>query len=146
MGIESGWIEIAYTLIKLAIAGVCGAIIGLEYKNSSVVFVIVLVSLGSALFTLVPLSVEFGMMGGLSPGLIYPVVISVGLITTGVILKSHEIQTGLKMGTAIWIAGAVGLAVGAGVYFPAVIVTLIGYILIGKIEPLNDYDKKSDRY
>ncbi|MGD9899944.1 MAG: MgtC/SapB family protein [Calditrichaceae bacterium] len=146
MGIDSGWIEIAYMLIKLAIAGLCGAIIGLEYKSNPAAYVIVLISLGSAVFTLVPLSVEFGVMTGLPSGLISPVVVSIGLITAGVIIKNQDIRTGLKLGAAIWIAGAVGLAVGAGVYIPAVIVTLIGYVLIGKMEPLQGKDTESEGF
>ncbi|MGD9487660.1 MAG: MgtC/SapB family protein [Calditrichaceae bacterium] len=146
MSIDSGWIEIAYMLIKLAIAGLCGAIIGLEYKSNPTTYVIVLISVGSAVFTMVPLSNGFGVMTGPQSGLISPVVVSIGLITAGVIVKNHDIRAGLKMGAAMWISGAVGLAVGAGAYIPAVIVTLIGYVLIGKMEPVEDKDSDSDRF
>jgi len=96
----------------------------------------ILVSSGAALFTLVSIY-------GFSDAVIdisrvaAGVVVGVGFIGAGVILRGQreEEVAGLTTAATIWITAAIGLAAGAGMYLVSVIATaiIIGVLLLPKI-------------
>jgi putative Mg2+ transporter-C (MgtC) family protein len=96
----------------------------------------ILVSSGAALFTLVSIY-GFGNVGVDISRVAAGVVIGVGFIGAGVILRGQreEEVAGLTTATTIWITAAVGLAAGAGMYLIAVIATAVtvGVLFLPKV-------------
>jgi len=96
----------------------------------------ILVSSGAALFTLVSI---YGFSGGEADisRVAAGVVLGVGFIGAGVILRGQreEEVAGLTTAATIWVTAAIGLAAGAGMYLVSVIATavIVGILLLPKI-------------
>lgn len=113
--------------LRLLISFVLGSAIGLEREYNSKAAglrTMIMICLGSTIFT------EISMfMGGNSPDRIASnIVTGVGFLGAGVIFKDGLSVSGITTATTIWIAAALGMAVGAGEYFIAVVST--GVIII----------------
>lgn len=113
--------------LQLLISFILGAAIGLEREYNSKAAglrTMIMICLGSTIFT------ELSMMlGGDNPDRIAAnIVTGVGFLGAGVIFKDGLSITGITTATTIWIAAALGMAVGAGEYFIAVVST--GVIII----------------
>ncbi len=96
-----------------------------------------LVGLGSALFVLLPL--QAGMPLADVSRVIQGVATGIGFLGAGAILKlSEERQIkGLTTAAGIWLTAAVGVAAGAGWYWPALLAVLLGWVvlrLLGRLE------------
>jgi putative Mg2+ transporter-C (MgtC) family protein len=119
-------------LIKVALAVVCGGILGMErqYKNKTAGFrTVILICLGSAIFTMV--AQHAGQVANLN------IVTGVGFIGAGVIFKDNISVSGLTTAAVIWISAAIGMADGAGNYmlaFLSTVVTLIVLVLFNILE------------
>jgi putative Mg2+ transporter-C (MgtC) family protein len=96
----------------------------------------ILVSSGAALFTLVSIYGFSGTMVDISR-VAAGVVVGVGFIGAGVILRGQreEEVAGLTTAATIWVTAGIGLAAGAGMYLFSVIVTAVavGILLLPKI-------------
>jgi len=67
------------------------------------------------------------------------IVAGIGFLGTGVIIKSGRVVRGLTTAACLWMVAGVGMAVGTGLYVPAVIVTIIALfnlLLLKQIERL----------
>jgi putative Mg2+ transporter-C (MgtC) family protein len=102
-----------------------------------------LVGLGSAAFFLIFIEFAMGPLKDaerLSPDptrLFQGVITGIGFLGAGAIIQGGSGVRGLTTGTGIWIAGAIGLACGAGYYLIAgtvTLFTLIVLIIVGGIE------------
>ena len=122
---------------RLLVAGVLGAIIGLdrEYRAKEAGFrTHFLVALGSALFMIVSKYGFWGILGdtgiGLDPSRIAAQVVSgIGFLGAGTIIIQKLFVRGLTTAAGIWATSAIGLAVGAGQYWlgiSAMLLTLLG--------------------
>jgi putative Mg2+ transporter-C (MgtC) family protein len=127
-------------LVRLVIASALGGLLGFERQHEGKAAGIrthMLVGLGSALFTLVPL--QLGMDLGNVGRVIQGIAAGIGFLGAGTILKqteSHEIK-GLTTAAGIWLTAAVGVAVGAGrIGIAALSVALALFILyvLGQLE------------
>ena len=126
----------AGTAVKIAIrlraAAALGAVVGLEREvrgRAAGLRTHMLVSLGAALFTLVPMSANDGshlaeIVKGVAAG--------VGFLGAGAILKQPDEQKirGLTTAAGIWLTAAVGLAAGAGAIVPAAAATLMSWVIL----------------
>ncbi|MBQ8888789.1 MAG: MgtC/SapB family protein [Bacteroidaceae bacterium] len=124
-------------ILRLFIAGVLGALVGLdrEYRAKEAGYrTHFLVALGSALLMIVS---QYGfneLLGkpgiGLDPSRIAAQVVSgIGFIGAGTIILHKQIVRGLTTAAGIWATSAIGLAIGAGMYkvgIAATFLTLIG--------------------
>lgn len=128
-------------IIRLIVAGVMGALIGLdrEYRAKDAGYrTHFLVSLGSALIMIVSqygFTEVLGKMGvGLDPSRIAAQVVSgIGFIGAGTIILNKQIVRGLTTAAGIWVTAGIGLSIGAGMYWmgiSATILTLIGLELL----------------
>ena len=122
---------------RLLVAGVLGAIIGLdrEYRAKEAGFrTHFLVALGSALFMIVSKYGFWDILGntgiGLDPSRIAAQVVSgIGFLGAGTIIIQKLFVRGLTTAAGIWATSAIGLAVGAGQYWlgiSAMLLTLLG--------------------
>lgn len=72
------------------------------------------------------------------------IVVGIGFLGAGVIIKSGRVVRGLTTAACLWLVAGVGMAIGAGLYVPAVMVTIIAMfnlLLLKQIERLIRKDK-----
>lgn len=114
-------------LLKLLLAFVFGALIGFERERRNRPAGLrthILVSVGAALITLI--SIEFFMKYGESPSRIASnIVVGIGFLGAGTIMKEGLTVRGLTTAASIWMASAIGIACGLGYYYPAALTTAI---------------------
>lgn len=132
----SPWVE-AILRVLLAVALAAG--IGYQRERAGKAAgmrTLILVGAGAALFTVVS-TFGFGAEGVDISRVAAGVVVGVGFIGAGVILRGQreEEVAGLTTAATIWVTAAIGLAAGAGMYLVAVIVTavIVGILLLPKI-------------
>lgn len=119
-------------LIKIGMAVLCGGLLGIErqYKNKTAGFrTIILITLGSALFTMVAQHAGLGVN--------INVITGIGFIGAGVVFKDNIGVSGLTTASVIWVAAAIGMAIGAGdfeIALASTIVTLLVLILFSLLE------------
>jgi len=121
-------------LVKIAVAILCGGILGIErqYKNKTAGFrTIILITLGSAIFTLI------AQRAGL--GVNINVITGIGFIGAGVIFKDNIAVSGLTTAAVIWTSAAVGMAVGAGDYLLAIVSSVITILVLTLFRILENY-------
>ena len=131
-------------MLRLLVAGILGAIIGLdrEYRAKEAGYrTHFLVSLGSALIMIVS---QYGFQEiikensvTLDPRRVAAQVVSgIGFIGAGTIILQKQIVRGLTTAAGIWATAGIGLAVGAGMYaigIATTVLTLIGLELLSYI-------------
>ncbi|MBN1361117.1 MAG: MgtC/SapB family protein [Sedimentisphaerales bacterium] len=119
-------------LLRLLLAGIFGAAIGLERQLHGKVAGVrtnLLICLGAAVLTLV--SEQMGLRYDDSVGRIAAQIVSgVGFLGAGVIIRDRGGIHGLTTAATIWLVAAVGMAVGAGFYFLSVCATVIAVAVL----------------
>jgi putative Mg2+ transporter-C (MgtC) family protein len=131
-------------VLRLAVAAVLGALVGLERERlewAAGMRTHALVSLGSALFMVVSI---FGFSDILNerhvildPSRVAAQVASgIGFIGAGTIIFRREVVKGLTTAASIWAVAAVGLAVGGGMFLAAASATLLALALLVLAKPL----------
>lgn len=122
--------------LRLIISFGIGTAIGLEreYRSKAAgLRTMIMICLGSTIFTVISIRV-----GGSSPDRIASTIVTgIGFLGAGVIFKDGLSITGITTATTIWISAALGMAVGAGEYFVAIVgsaVVLIVLILFEKLQ------------
>jgi putative Mg2+ transporter-C (MgtC) family protein len=131
--------------IRLAVAAILGSIIGSERQKhewAAGLRTHMLVCVGSALIMLVSM---FGFRDVVNhPGIILDpsrvaaqVVSGIGFLGAGTILFLRgEIVRGLTTAAGLWTVAAIGLAVGGGLYFAAGTTTVIVFVILAALKPL----------
>jgi putative Mg2+ transporter-C (MgtC) family protein len=113
---------------KVLLAGLLGYVVGLERElmgSPAGDRTFSLVSLGSALFTVLSFDV-FGAQSGESPGRVAAnIVTGVGFLGGGMILKEAGAVRGLTTAAGIWAVAAVGMAVGTDRSLLAILTTAV---------------------
>ncbi|PKM76354.1 MAG: methyltransferase [Firmicutes bacterium HGW-Firmicutes-15] len=124
-------------IFKLTLACILGGLIGLERESLSRPAgfrTYTLVCVGSTLAMLVSLDMYFQFYRSVNadPGRIAAQVISgIGFLGAGTIMKEGPTVSGLTTAAGLWGVACIGLAVGAGMYLPAIVTTmLILFVLI----------------
>lgn len=128
--------------LKLLISFVLGAIIGIErqFRRREA---------GMRTFTLICMGSTAAMLTSIWVPQIYPnflngdpgriaaqVLTGIGFLGAGAIMQSHGSIHGLTTAACIWVMAVIGLAVGAGMYIPAVIATLLTLFILVSLEKL----------
>lgn len=132
-------------LTKLIISLLIGLIIGgeREYRNKSAgLRTIILICLGSTIFTI--LSGEIGDSIGASR-VAANIVTGIGFLGAGAIMREGLTVSGLTTASTIWVAAALGMAVGTGHYTLALycmvltflVLTAFGYVQQSLFKMLN---------
>lgn len=139
-------LEIAF--LRLVLAAFYGAIIGYEREvihKPAGLRTMMLVSLGSCLFTLA--SLEVAQKGQVAdPGRIAAqVVTGIGFLGAGSIIRAGTSVVGITTAASIWLVAAVGLATGLGLYWHGLAASLIGFAILRLVERLIERGKKRDR-
>lgn len=118
-------------IFKLALACILGALIGLERESlnrPAGLRTYTLVSVGSALAMLVSIDIYllYHHTVQADPGRIAAQVVSgIGFLGAGTIMREGATVRGLTTAAGLWVVACIGLAVGAGLYIPAIATTLL---------------------
>lgn len=118
-------------LYKALSAIAAGIILGLERElkdKAAGLKTITVICLGSALFTI--LSYKLGMQDGESTRIASYIVSGIGFIGAGVIFKDKLDVSGLTTAGIIWLAAAVGMAIGFGEFYLALTFILAALLII----------------
>ncbi len=132
------WNEIGVQVLKLALAGLMGAVLGLEreaHGRYAGIRTNLLVSIGACLLMMLSLQMEvlFRSIGSesavrLDPGRVASYAIAgMGFIGAGTIVKGKGSVRGVTTAATLWTLTGIGLAVGAGFYVPAAAATLLSF-------------------
>ena len=126
------WEEI---LLRVALAAALGGVLGLERElreREAGLRTHLLVSVGSALFTLVS---AYGFHAFLASGqsvvradpsrIAAQIVTGIGFLGAGAIIRQGLSVRGLTTAATLWVVAAIGLAAGAGYYSAAVVTTVL---------------------
>jgi putative Mg2+ transporter-C (MgtC) family protein len=119
--------EYLEVLIKLILAIILGGLIGWERESVNKpagLRTYILVCLGATLITVVSTTLH-----GSDPGRIAAqIVSSLGVLGAIVVFREGQYTVrGITTAIGIWLMGGVGIAIGAGKYFPAILTTLLAY-------------------
>ena len=117
---------LADLLIKLFLAVILGGIIGWEreiYHKPAGFRTHILVCLGSCLFTMISIYFAnyFSMPTADASRIAAGIVVGVGFLGAGAIMKEGHTVMGLTTAANIWVVSAIGMAVGCGFYAGAII-------------------------
>lgn len=128
--------EVNKFLLATLLCGLIGA--EREYRSKSAgLKTMVMIGLGSTLFTLMSVKIGMGSMDRIASN----IVTGIGFLGAGVIFKEENRIKGLTTACVIWIVAAIGMAVGSGFYEQAIgvtIVVLIALIIFPFIEEIGD--------
>jgi len=122
-------------IISMLMSILCGGIIGFEreYKSKSAGFrTIVLISLGSTIFTIVS-----GHGVGSDDRISANIITGIGFIGAGVIFKDQISIRGLTTAAVIWTSAAIGMTTGIGYHalaFVFTIITLLILLMVSRVE------------
>ena len=146
-------------LLRLVLACVLGGAVGFERElrdREAGIRTHLLVSLGSALFTIVS---AYGFHEFLANGgnivradptrIAAQIVTGIGFLGAGAIIREGLSVRGLTTAATLWVVAAIGMACGAGYYWPAAATTgltlfalwplrILGYRFIERIKPEED--------
>jgi putative Mg2+ transporter-C (MgtC) family protein len=128
---------------RLALAALLGSFIGYERERlawAAGLRTHMLVCVGSTLIMIVS---AYGFADVLTNGVALDpsrmaaqVVSGIGFLGAGAILARGEVVRGLTTAASVWSVAGIGLAVGGGLYIPAVAATVIILIILAGIKPL----------
>ena len=127
-------------LISILVSILCGSIIGFEreYNNKSAGFrTIILISLGSTIFTIVS---NHGIAG--DDRIAANIITGIGFIGAGVIFKDKLTVMGLTTAAVIWTTAGIGMATGMGYHFLALCLTIFTVIVLSLFEKIEYFINK----
>ena len=122
-------------IVRILVSLVLGLIVGIErgISHKAVGFrTLSLVCVGSAAYTLVSI---YGFQGVDTSRVAAQIVTGIGFLGAGAILHKGYTTKGLTTAAALWVAAAIGMACGTGMFVLAFILTLIALILLWVLKP-----------
>ena len=131
--------------VKLIVATFFGSLIGLErefHGKEAGLRTCALVSLGSALVMMVSIQMYeiYKDTGIVDPSRIAAQAVSgIGFLGAGAIIRDPSGVRGLTSAASIWTVSGVGLAVGAGLFWPALITTVIVLFVLAFLSKVNRF-------
>lgn len=136
--------QVTRVTVRLLIAAMLGGILGFEREHKGKAAGMrthMLVSLGAALFVLVPEMA--GGDGGNISRVVQGIVAGIGFLGAGTILKGHGDDTsnvkGLTTAAGLWMTAAIGISAGMGREATAVLSTLLALIILALMPKLASY-------
>lgn len=128
-----------YFFIPCILACICGGIIGYErekVERPAGLRTHALVCLGSTVFTLIS---YHNLTEGADPSRIAAgIVTGIGFIGAGVIFRQGIFIRGVTTAASIWVVASVGIAIGVRLYYLAILVTILGFLLLTLVKYFED--------
>ena len=137
-----GAIEPVELLLRLGAAALCGGVIGLERelrRKPTGLRTMMLVAIGTAVFTLI--AVEVTLMSGSGRydttgdlgRILQGIIAGLGMLGAGLFLHRDATVRLATSGAGVWLAGAVGIACGLGLYLLAGVATGLALVVLAGI-------------
>ncbi|MFY9292998.1 MAG: MgtC/SapB family protein [Methylorubrum rhodinum] len=131
---------------RLLLAGAMGSVIGFERERlqwAAGLRTHMLVCVGACLFMLVSAFGFSDVLGRkdvvLDPSRVAAQVVSgIGFLGAGTILLRGEVVKGLTTAASLWAVAAIGLAVGGGLYVPAIAATALVVGILAGVKPIEE--------
>jgi putative Mg2+ transporter-C (MgtC) family protein len=140
--------------IRLLLASALGAIIGLDReikRRAAGLRTHMLVSLAAAAFTIGSWELFHMVLDEARERItadpirvIEAITAGVAFLAAGAIIRARGEVHGLTTGAGMWLAGAIGLVAGLGLYGFAVLVAILGAIVVSIIRHFEPADKNQD--
>jgi putative Mg2+ transporter-C (MgtC) family protein len=130
--------------IRILVAMVLGGLIGLEreYQNQPAgLRTHIILVVGSTLTTILAIQLPYILpaeVDGDMMRLVSGVITGIGFLGGGAILRLGANVKGLTTATSLWTMAVVGLAIGAGLYFPAVLTSAILLLVLVGLSLVED--------
>jgi putative Mg2+ transporter-C (MgtC) family protein len=134
--------DITRVCVRLLVALSLGALLGYERESAGSAAGLrthMLVSMGAALFVLVPL--QAGMRIEDMSRVIQGVIAGIGFLGAGAILKLRDEDQikGLTTAAGIWLTAAIGVAAGLGMEMTAILSALLGWAVLGMVRMMSNH-------
>ena len=134
---DTFWIDQLVLLIRILLAGICGAVIGYERKNrmkEAGIRTHMIVALGASLIMIVSKYGFDDVLGNagiaLDPSRIAAqIVTGVGFLGAGMIFMRKNMIMGLTTAAGVWVTSGIGMAIGCGLYAIGVISTIFVVVI-----------------
>ncbi len=133
---QAFWLEQLNFLIRLVIAALCGVLIGYERESNLKLAGIrthSIVALAASLITIISkygFNDVLGTYISLDPSRIAAgIVTAIGFLGAGVIFTRKMSVSGLTTSAGLWATVGIGMAIGAGMYVPGIICTVLILIM-----------------
>lgn len=123
-------------IASLLIAALLGGLIGLERETEqrpAGLRTYMLVCVGSALFTILSINAFPGESSRDTARVAAQIVTGIGFLGAGTVWRSRDHVTGLTTAAGLWVAAAIGMAVGTGLGLLAVATTVLVLIVLAVI-------------
>lgn len=142
-------------LFRLLLAALAGGLIGIErekHGRPAGLRTHLLVCIGSTLLMLVSegFTVKYGGLDATTPLRLDPsrtaaqIVTGIGFLGAGVIIKEGLSVRGLTTAASLWLVAGIGMAFGMGLFWPAVMATVMAFcflVFLKKLEPVINKDR-----
>ena len=129
-------------LIRLVLATVCGAAVGWErefHHKGAGLRTHMLICTGACLFSLVALQMRHDFRDADIMRLVQGLLLAIGFIAGGVIFTRRGSVSGLTTAAGLWVITGVGLAIGLGYYFFAIMGTAFALIIIAGLKRMESW-------
>ncbi|MCF8363813.1 MAG: MgtC/SapB family protein [Prolixibacteraceae bacterium] len=142
---QSTEINTTSSFLRLTLSFIAGTIIGFEretHRQPAGLRTHILICMGSTLIMLLSIYIPqtYTQFHTSDPGRIAAQVVSgIGFIGAGAILRMGINVRGLTTAASIWAIAAIGLAIGAGMYFPAALAVVFMLIILIVVEQLERF-------
>lgn len=126
--------------LRLILACICGGLVGIEREKTDKPAGFrthILVTLGATLMTIISMYgfSSFANVNKDPSRIAAQIVTGVGFLGAGTIMREGFSVRGLTTAASIWLVAGIGMAVGTGMYFSAIVSTLLMFIILeGVIE------------
>lgn len=142
------------TTDKLLVAALLGGIVGFERERSGKVAGLrthILVSLGAALASIISIHLFYTYPSvngvyGFDYHLIANIIVGIGFIGAGTILKRENKVEGTTTAASLWAVASIGIATGLGMYSEAITATIIVYVVLAGLWLVEKYLTREMRY
>lgn len=128
-------------MVKICISFICGACLGLEreYFSKPAGFrTMIMITIGATVFTIFSYRISPNNPDRIAANIIT----GIGFIGAGVIFKEGLKVGGVTTAATIWIAAAVGMAIGFGAFYLAAIVTFLVLVTLAILSRLESFMDK----
>ena len=137
--------DLKTTLLRLFMATLCGAVIGIEREirdKAAGLRTHILVCLGACLFGILGLELIAINQGTDILRIAQGLLMGIGFLGAGVIFKEGNSIKGLTTAAGIWMMGAIGFGIGVGIYVPALITTALTLLIMSIFGKAEGFIKK----
>ena len=143
--------DLVEIVLKVGLSALLGGLVGAERERTGKwagLRTHMLIAVGAALLTDVSVAVgnQYGPNAGWDPGRIAAQIVSgLGFIGAGTIIQSRGTVHGLTTAAGLWVAGAIGLAVGAGFWSEAAVTTVALLLILAALRPVASWLARGNR-